>query len=103
LDRGNVVGVELFDAASMLRSSLRRLVGSYALDALESGQPAFGTPSAAAVRIFLDGATTASTEEMPAVGLGSEVRAAGAEIVGEADGRLVHLSALLRGREGLGG
>lgn len=102
----NVAGVEMFDAASMLRSSLRRLVGSYALDALERGQRAFGTPSAAAVRVFLDRATTASTEETPGVGLGTEIRLAGAEIVGEAlvvDGRLVHLSALVRGREGVGG
>jgi hypothetical protein len=97
---GRMAGVELFDAAMTLRSSLRRLVGSYALDAIESRARPFPVPSAADARKFLDEAVAARMEESPAVGLGTEVRLAEPGIVGEGlvvDGRVVHLSALARG------
>jgi hypothetical protein len=99
---GRMAGVELFDAAMTLRSSLRRLVGSYALDAIESRARTFPVPSAADARGFLDDAAAAPMEESPAVGLGSEVRLAERGIVGEGlvvDGRVVHLSVLAHGGE----
>ncbi len=95
---GRMVGVELFDAARTLSSALGRIVGSYALDALESRSRVFAAPARSAAGSFLARVASATAEEVPAVGLGEELRVAGPGIIGEAlalDGQLVHLSALV--------
>jgi hypothetical protein len=94
---GRVVGLEVFDAERTLQSALGRLVGSYALDALESKQRASPAPDVEAAMAFLARTASAKGEDVPSLGLGVEVRLAAPGIVGEAlvvDDHLVHLSAL---------
>jgi len=93
---GRPAGLELFDAPGTLRSTLGRLVESYALDAIELG----GRPRRADLeeaKDFLSRAASARTEVARAVGLGEELRLEAPGLVGEAlvvDGRVVHLSVL---------
>jgi len=94
---GVPVGVELFDAPATLRATLGRLVGSYALDAVEQMRPVAQAPEAARAKEFLARAAAASAEVARAVGEGEELRLEAPGLVGEAlvvDGRMLHLSVL---------
>lgn len=118
--RGRIVGLDLFDHQASLRKLMPKLVSSYALDAMDpgrprraapGGEPAAGEPAAAApaecepeavreaaVR-FLSALGQSTVEAFQAVGLGTDLRLAGEELVAAAlalDGRLVHLGAFRR-------
>jgi hypothetical protein len=93
---GRFVGVDLFDAASSFAKQARKLVTSYALDAIdEAGADA---PPATEVdcRALLSDVLRARTRAFKAIGLGEDLRIEGAGVRGAAlalDGRVVHLCA----------
>jgi hypothetical protein len=89
------VGVELFDSPSAFARYLQRLVGSYALDAMETAAGAAGVPTTGEVQRFLDSIVGASGERFAALGEGEDIRLRGNGIAGGAlavNGRLVHLA-----------
>ncbi len=90
-----LVGLELFEHPEVLRKMLRKVVRSYALDAIGAGGNA-KVPSAKAAEEFLAELADGRAETFPAVGLGQDVRISGNRVTGAAlivDDRLVHLCA----------
>lgn len=92
---GRIVGLELFDVQATFAKLLDKLVGSYAVDALE--QPSdVAPPAEAAVRRFLDRIQGAAADRYAAIAEGEDLRlsapglAGGALAIGE---RVVHLAA----------
>lgn len=93
---GSIVGLEVFDVSATFRKLLKKLVGSYALDAIDVPETRNDVPSLDEVIAFLDRVKRAALEFFPAVGEGQDVRLNGHSISGAAllaGGRLVHLSA----------
>lgn len=93
---GKPVGVELFDSPTTFAHYLERLVGSYALDAMETAGSVSPTPSADETRRFLESIAVAACERFQALGEGEDIRLSGDGIAGGAlavNGRLVHLAA----------
>src|SRR5262249_46772569 len=78
---GVIAGADIFDQPSTLAKLWRKLVGAYALDALESHQA--GTPlSAAAVRDWLQQTVDARVQQFKSRGLGHDVRLEHRNLVG---------------------
>lgn len=91
---GRVRGLEFFDHPATFARLLPKLVGSYALDALDEGEH----PGAAQdpPGEFLGGVAGAAAERFPALGEGEDLRFRDAGIAGGAlvaEGRIVHLCA----------
>jgi hypothetical protein len=89
-----VAGVELFDSSATFAKFLRKLIGSYALDAIEEGEDAGATPDLAQVRAFLRTLEDAPSERFKALGEGEDVQPSGEQIVGAAlavGGVVVHV------------
>jgi hypothetical protein len=92
---GIVAGIDLFDCPATWQKSMRKLVESYGLDAVDhSGAPA---PDAKPQPTrFLATLKEAPRKRFPAIGIGDDVRISGTTIAGGGlvvDGRLVHLVA----------
>jgi hypothetical protein len=92
---GIVAGLDVFDSPATWRKSMRKLVQSYGLDALDN---AGGLVSDAKPQpeVFLSALKQASRDRFPAVGVGEDVRIASDTIVGGGlvvDGKVVHLVA----------
>lgn len=93
---GKPVGVELFDSPSTFARYLERLVGSYALDAMETAANAAAVPSESVVRDFLETIADAPGERFAALGEGEDIRLSGNGLAGGAlavSGRIIHLAA----------
>jgi hypothetical protein len=104
---GEVSGLDLFDAGATLGKLWTKLVGSYALDAIEAGARRPGdppVPAGAAADGFLRAVASARADRFPALGLGEDLRLEGPGLAGGAlavDGRVVHLGAFrLNGQPG---
>jgi len=92
---GRVTGLELYDSDATFAKFLGKLVGSYAMDAIESDRPA-PQPTLEDVRAFLGRIQTAAIETFPSTDLGEDLRFGGGEVTGGVlvhEGRVVHLSA----------
>jgi hypothetical protein len=92
---GRVVGLELFDTPATLAKVLRKLVQSYALDALDEGEHPGEAARFDAERL-LEQTKEAQPERFPGVGLGEDLRLSGPGLTGGAlahAGRVVHLCA----------
>jgi hypothetical protein len=90
-----LVGFELFEHPDVLRKMLRKIVRSYALDAIQSGV-SDRTPTAKAAQSFLAEVADGRIESFPAVGLGEDARISGRRVTGAAliaDDQVVHLCA----------
>jgi hypothetical protein len=92
---GAIAGMDVFDSPSTWRKSMRKLVHSYGLDALDRAESA---PRRTAPRPgrFLSALKDAERERFPAIGVGDDVRLTGRSVVGGglvADGKVVHLVA----------
>jgi hypothetical protein len=90
-----IVGLELFEHSDVLRKMLRKIVRSYALDAIESGK-SDTVPAAEKAREFVTEVGEGRIEVFPAVGLGEDARVLGRRVNGAAlvtDDRVVHLCA----------
>lgn len=91
-----ILGAELFDSDEAFAKLLNKLVGSYAMDAIEEPNEKGEALSEQAVTDFLSRIQSSATESFPAVGEGQDLRLHGRGVSGGAllvNGRLVHLSA----------
>jgi len=92
---GRVAGLDAFDSPATWRKSMRKLVHSYGLDALDrAGEPAPVKP--APFTRFLAALKRSEAERFPALGLGEDVRLEGRAVAGGGlvvDGKLIHLVA----------
>jgi hypothetical protein len=92
---GLLAGMDLFDSPATWRKSMRKLVQSYGLDALDNaGVPA--SDASPQPKEFLKAVQAAPCERFKAIGLGEDIRVNGERVVGgllAVDGRLVHLTA----------
>ena len=92
---GIIAGMDLFDSQATWRKSMRKLVQSYGLDALDQDDAAASDAQAQPSR-FVEAVKAATRERFPAIGLGEDVRINGETIAGAAlslDGKLIHLVA----------
>jgi hypothetical protein len=92
---GAIVGLELFDSAETWRKSMRKIVESYGLDAIDRREVPAGRLRRDP-RHFLRSVCRTSVGAFPAVGLGDDLRLKSPRIAGAAlavEGRLVHLLA----------
>jgi hypothetical protein len=92
---GIVAGLDVFDSPATWRKSMRKLVQSYGLDALDNtgGLVSDAKPQP---EVFLSALKQASRDRFPAIGVGEDVRIAGDSIVGGGlvvDGKVLHLVA----------
>jgi hypothetical protein len=93
---GRVAGVELYDCEKTFAKFLRKLVGSYALDAIESADRPAAAAKPADARAFLARVQAAAVEGFPSTDLGKDLRFTGEDVAGGAllyEGRVVHLGA----------
>jgi hypothetical protein len=93
---GALAGLDLFDAAPTWAKQARKLVTSYALDAIDESVKDAPAASEAACRELLADVLRAGSRSFKAIGLGEDVRIEGAGVRGAAlarDGRIVHLCA----------
>jgi hypothetical protein len=93
---GRVVGAELFDSPATFAKYLRKLLSSYAMDAIDVDARAQGLPTQAAVLDFLKEMQAARQEHFPAVGEGQDLRLTGERLAGGAlvtGDTVVHLAA----------
>jgi hypothetical protein len=92
---GRLVGLELFEHPDVLRRMLRKIVRSYALDAIQAAESE-SMPTVEAAAAFTDEVAQGRIESFPAVGLGEDIRISGPQVTGAAlvaDDRVVHLCA----------
>jgi hypothetical protein len=94
---GAIAGVELLPSALAFNKLFRKLLRSYAIDALEeTDAPAPAAPPQSEARAFLGRVASASVRSAPGVGLGEDLRIEGDGCVGHAlvhEGALLHLAA----------
>jgi len=93
---GKITGAELFDSPATFARYLRKLLSSYAMDALDVDRPEAAPPTEAAVRDFLEEVQAAEATRFPAVGEGEDLRLSGRQLAGGAlvaQSRVVHLAA----------
>lgn len=90
---GRVVGIELLATEAAFRAIFRKLLKSYAFDALEAAELAAPkVPTKADVEAFIARVLGARVSSAPSAGLGSDVRLSGEGCAGHA---LVHDEAVL--------
>ena len=100
---GIVAGLDVFDSPATWRKSMRKLVQSYGLDALDHadarghvGASVGGSDAKPQPEVFVAALRQASRDRFPAIGVGEDVRIAGDSIVGGGlvvDGKVMHLVA----------
>jgi hypothetical protein len=94
----SIIGVELFNAPSTYRKLSKKLISSYALDAIECDNGS-NTPNPDAPRIFLDLVKASRHQHFRVAGIGETVRLSGDEVSGAAlefNSACVHLAAFSR-------
>jgi len=90
---GRVAGIELLATEPAFRAIYRKLLKSYAFDALELTEASpSNSPTKADVEAFIARVLGATASSIPSTGLGSDVRLAGERCAGHA---LVHDEAVL--------
>ena len=92
---GIVAGLDVFDSPATWRKSMRKLVQSYGLDALDNAD-GLASDAKPQPEVFLSALKQAARERFPAIGVGEDVRIASDTIVGGGlvvDGKVVHLVA----------
>jgi hypothetical protein len=93
---GELRGVEILDTAQTFARFLDKLVGSYAMDAIDTEQPRERALSLEEVGAFLAKIGAAQAKSFPALGKGEDLRLEGDRLAGGAllaEGRVVHLAA----------
>lgn len=93
---GRVVGVEVFDSAQAFGKLFNKLVGSYALDAIDEPLTEEVAATEQVVAEFLFRIQAAAIERFPAIGEGEDLRLHGQGVLGSAllaEGRIIHLTA----------
>jgi hypothetical protein len=97
---GKVVGLDCFGKPETFSKVFRKLVESYALDAIDwSEQESSGKASKSDVTKFLEGAKTARIEHRSSIGLGTDLRLESYKITGFAlahEDQVLHCSVFAR-------
>jgi hypothetical protein len=96
---GRMAGIELFDSDVTFARTFDKVVTSYAIDAIDVETVQRASPSADAVKEFLQQLGAARVESFKAVGEGHDLRIESHKVVGAAlqfEDRLVHLSAFTK-------
>ncbi len=97
---GALLGLDVFDASATYAKQAKKLVTSYALDAIDESRPDAAPAKADDCRSLLADVLRADCRAFKAVGLGEDLRLSGAGLKGaalEVDGRIVHLCAFRQG------
>jgi hypothetical protein len=92
---GAIVGLELFDNAATWRKSMRKIVESYGLDALDRREEEKGR-ARRDPKCFLKSVSATAVESFKAVGLGEDLRLTSSQVAGAGlavEHELVHLLA----------
>lgn len=92
---GRIAGLDVFDAERTYVRLARKLISSYALDAMEEFTPS-GNVTLDQVKAFLTALAAAASQRYPTAGLGENVRLEAPGLVGavlDVDGSCVHLAA----------
>ena len=95
---GSIVGLELFSAAATYRKLSRKLILSYALDAMEHSANS-AIPDLEAAQFFAGSVRTAQSQRFDAAGIGELVRLTSTKVSGAAlefNGACLHLAAFSR-------
>jgi hypothetical protein len=95
---GSIVGLELFNAAATYRKLSRKLILSYALDAMEHSTNS-AVPDLEAAQLFAGSVRTAQSQRFEAAGVGESVRLTSTKVSGAAlefNGACLHLAAFSR-------
>ncbi|MBK7729472.1 MAG: hypothetical protein IPJ33_13535 [Gammaproteobacteria bacterium] len=98
---GQLIGMDLFDSPVTLAKQLKKLVTSYALDAIDERSDKAVAGTGADCQTLIEAIRRAERSHYRAVGLGEDVRLDSPEINGGSlivDDRLVHLCAFRMGR-----
>ena len=98
---GQLIGMDLFDSPVTLAKQLKKLVTSYALDAIDERSDEAVAGTGADCQTLIESILRAERSHYRAVGLGEDVRLDSPEINGGSlivDDRLVHLCAFRVGR-----
>ena len=93
---GEISGLDLFDSSDTIRKLMPKLVGSYAMDALDRFNPVTEAPRDGVAQEFLKVVAAAQVSAHPAVGMGTDLRFQSQFVAGgalEAEERIVHLCA----------
>ena len=93
---GQVRGVEILDKPDTFARFLAKLIGSYAMDAIDTEQPVERAPSLEQAGAFLARIGATTEKSFPALGKGEDLRLEGERLAGGAllaEGRVVHLAA----------
>ena len=93
---GALLGVDLFDASATYAKQAKKLLTSYALDAIDESRHEAPSAKPEDCRALLADVLRADCRAFKAVGLGEDLRLCGAGVKGaalELDGRVVHLCA----------
>ena len=91
-----VSGLDLFDSSDTIRKLMPKLVGSYAMDALDRFNPVTEAPGNGMAEEFLTVVAAAQVSAHPAVGMGTDLRFQSQFVAGgalEVEERVVHLCA----------
>jgi hypothetical protein len=101
-----VAGIDLFDRRSTLAAVLPKLIRSYAVDAMEESKGEGELATRDDAESFLGRIAETEIETYEAVGLGSDLRLKGTDLVGgglSVDGELIHLAAFALNEENQNG
>ena len=93
---GEISGLDLFDSHDTISKLMPKLVGSYAIDALDRFNPVSEAPEGSIAREFLNVVAAAQVSAHEAVGMGTDLRFQSQFVSGgalEVDDRVVHLCA----------
>jgi hypothetical protein len=93
---GAVAGIDLFDNPETFRKLMPKLIRSYALDALETSSDNSRVTPEIEARCFMEILANTEVQDLPAIGLGNDLRLTSQMISGgalEIDGCVIHLGA----------
>ncbi len=94
---GEIAGLELFDSSETFKKHSRKLLRSYAMDAIDAPAKKEKRLSNEDIKEFLNKVSSLTAKSYPALGMGVDLRITGDQIAGGAltvDNRIVHLSVL---------
>jgi hypothetical protein len=94
-----IAGVEFFDAPATFAEFYPKIVGSYAVDAMEIADKEAAAPHEREARGFLNQIAETELERYPALGLGEDVRVSGTDLSGGGlvlDDQVIHFAAFVR-------
>ena len=94
-----IAGVDFFDSPAIFAKLYPKIVGSYAIDAMEIADKEAAAPHEREAQGFLNQIAETELERYPALGLGEDVRVSGTDLSGGGlvlDDQVIHFAAFVR-------